>query len=332
MPAPSIRKVLNKPVVHILLLALMGLLAYSNTFEVPFQFDDKPNIVINPIIKDLRYFLETEKAKMFTGKNEYPAFTRRYIGHLTFALNYKIHGLDVTGYHVFNLFIHVLNAILLYWFVVLTFRTPKLKGSPLGDSSRPIALFAALLFVSHPMQTQAVTYIVQRLTSLATLFYMLSLVLYIKTRLKTEQQSSKTGAFLLYFFSVVSALLAMKTKEIAFTLPLVIALYECMFFRGKIKRRLIYLIPLLLTMLIIPLTYIGLYSGMDRPVGEMIHDADRATTIRDISRVDYLVTEFRVIVTYLRLLVLPVNQSVNYAPTLYRSFFDPQGPYEDFPR
>ncbi|MBI4824662.1 MAG: hypothetical protein HY805_10620 [Nitrospirae bacterium] len=119
---------LEKPLIHLLLIALIGILSYSNTFNVPFQWDEEYLIVQNPIIKDLSYFLEPSKAK---GVEYYNALKSRYIGYLTFALNYKLHGLDVRGYHVFNLTIHILNALLVYFLVVLTFKTPYLSNPPL---------------------------------------------------------------------------------------------------------------------------------------------------------------------------------------------------------
>jgi tetratricopeptide (TPR) repeat protein len=313
-----------------MIIALLGLIAYSNTFGVPFQFDDKPNIVENPIIKDLRYFLDTEKAKKYIDPNEYPDLKKRYIGHLTFALNYKVSGLDIRGYHAVNLLIHILNGVLLYLLVMLIFKTPFMEDSLLKENSGFIALLSAILFVSHPVQTQAVTYIVQRLSSLATMFYLLSLVLYVKFRLRSSNYASRLmarkgyfGSVLLYVLSLVSAVLAMKTKEISFTLPLVIVLFEFLFFTGKASSRLLRLIPLLLTLLIIPLTYVGLYSDMDKSFEEIMADADAATTLKRIPRVDYLLTQFRVIVTYLRLLALPAGQNLDYDYPAYHSFFAP---------
>jgi hypothetical protein len=113
----------------------------------------------------------------------------------------------------------------------------------------------------------------------------------------------------------------MKTKEIAFTLPLAIALYEFLFLRDSIKRRLLYLAPLLLTMLIIPLSILD----ADRPIGEFIGEAGEAARVESgVSRLDYLLTESRVVVTYIRLLLLPINQNIDYDFPFYNSFFDPK--------
>ncbi|MBI4822700.1 MAG: tetratricopeptide repeat protein, partial [Nitrospirae bacterium] len=126
---------------------------------------------------------------------------------------------------------------------------------------------------------------------------------------------------LLYLTSILSAILAMKTKENALTLPIVIALYEFLFFKGTLGKRILYLIPFLLTMLIIPISLIGI----DKPVGEIISGIEPATRgYGGISRQDYLLTQFKVVVTYIRLLFLPINQNLVYDYPVYDSFLTPQ--------
>ncbi|MEW6713869.1 MAG: tetratricopeptide repeat protein [Nitrospirota bacterium] len=321
----------SRPIFHILLIVIAGILSYSNTFKVPFEFDDKVMVVENPTIKSLQYFIDMDKAKE---AGVYELLISRTAGYLSFAINYKIHGLDVTGYHIFNLSVHIINALLIYWFVLLTFNTPyflKIIQSPQSPAV-PLfsqkaqmgiftAVFSALFFAVHPIQTEAVTYIWQRVTSLATLFYLLSLVMYIKFR-RAEGTPNSGSRYLFYLSSVFSAALSMKSKEIAFTLPVIITLYEFIFFDGKFKKRIITLIPLILTMLIIPLTIINVSTG--KPLGDLISDASDATRIdTTISRTDYLFTQFRVIVTYIRLLFVPVNQNLDYDYPAYNSFFEP---------
>ncbi len=306
---------LNRTVVHLVLICAAGLIIYSNTFNVPFQCDEDSLIKNNPIVKDLSYFVEPSRA---TGLEQYSALKTRYIGFLTFALNYAIHGLDVMGYHIVNLSIHVLNAFLLYFFVILTFNTPFLGESHLKAHSRVIALFSALFFISHPIQTEAVTYIFQRLASLVTFFYLFSLTTYVKSRLSER----RTGRYSFYALSIISAVMAMKTKENAFTLPIVIALYDSFFFKDSLKRRIFRLAPLLLTMGIIPLAHMAHDIPMDG-IGAVIRHVDSAASgLSRISRSSYLFTEFRVIVTYLRLLLFPVNQNFYYEYPWFHSFFD----------
>lgn len=306
---------MNKSTVTFLLIVLACLLAYSNTFGVPFHFDDNLNIVDNPVVKSLHYFADPDQAEGL--KSRY-ALRSRYIGYLTFALNYALFGLNVAGYHVVNLLIHILNAFLIYRLVLLTFQTPYFSAGAHPPREREgviIALFSALLFASHPVQTQAVTYIVQRFASLATLFYLLSLVMYSKWRVAFPRTGKPGLSALRYLISVLCAVLAMKTKEIAFTLPLMIALYEVLFFEGPARKRVLWLIPFFFTMLIIPL---ALFSA-DKPLGIMISDMDEASSSATVSRWDYLFTQFRVIVTYLRIIIFPINQNLDYDYPVYHS-------------
>ncbi len=308
---------LHYRIIHLFLIVVIGFIAYSNTFHASFHFDDAYFIVNNPAIKDIGFFIDPSKAEELNGSLRYN-LKNRYVGFLTFALNYGINGLDVAGYHAFNLAVHLTNAILLYLFVVMSFSTPFLKRSSPKSRSGLIALFVALFFVCHPVQTQAVTYIWQRVTSIATMFYLLSLVLYLKWR--TSGQRSATPLFL-YIASVVSSVLAMKTKEIAFTLPVVLTLYEFMFFEGRVKKRILYLVPFLITMCIIPLALLKI----DRPVGEIISEVGEAARAQtNMSRTDYMFTQWRVIVTYIRLLFFPAHQTFDYDYPTYHAFFEPE--------
>lgn len=317
------KSILSHPVLYPLIILILGLLAYANTFGVPFTLDDLTSISENQVIKDI--------ANYFPGGSGYDFVPRRWFGYLTFALNYHLGGLDVTGYHAVNLAIHLGTALLVYALVLLTFRTPHLISSRLLVHARTVALFSALLFVAHPVQTQAVTYLAQRLTSLCTFFYLSSLVCYVAARLRADA-SAKTGTgkkesqgqwqtILLYAASVTAALLATQTKEIAFTLPLAAILYELSFFRGEWKQRALSLLPLLLTLPIIPLSVLFGDSADPLAEGSSVDEQLRAST--DIPRLHYLFTQLRVIVTYLRLLVLPTGQNLDYDYPVYSRFFTP---------
>lgn len=313
----------RKTGIHLLIVTVAVLIGYSNTLHSPFVFDDSANIVDNALIKDLDNFTSLEGHKLSP---------RRFIGYLSFALNYHVGGLDVTGYHVVNIAIHCINALLVYVLVILTLKTPYLRTEMSDVENRyMIALFSALLFAAHPVQTQAVTYIVQRFTSLATLFYLLSVVLYVKARLLTQtpivEANRGVGKFnglmiVGYLSSVISALLAMKTKEIAFTLPLVIALYDFVFFHtSSFRQRALYLIPVLLTLAIIPLSIMG----TDMPAHDLLANVNEQTRVQTtLPRWDYGMTQMRVIATYIRLLFLPVHQNIDYDYPLYHSIFEPE--------
>jgi tetratricopeptide (TPR) repeat protein len=295
-------------------------LIYAKTLSYPFVFDDEFNIVKNLGIRDFQSL--------------WPPSGTRYFSYLSFALNYTFGGLDPGGYRLVNVLIHIINAVLVYRLITLTFRTPAAAHEDRDHGAVPaaVALVAAVIFLAHPIQTGAVTYVTQRFASLATLFYLSSLILFVKWRL------GLSSGFKFYFYvpALALAVVAQKTKEISFTLPMVILLYDLLFFgvvgskgRGE-NRRLLYLIPFLLTLVIIPLTVLGVFSGYGDGGGaaggtgggaafDAGTRAQQLEDLRTISRHDYLITQFRVIVTYIRLLVLPVNQNLDYDYPLFTS-------------
>ncbi len=302
-PDPGGRR---RAVVASLTIAVATVLVYSNTFDSSFHFDDVPNIVENLGLRHL--------------SSQWPPSGNRWLGYLSFALNYRLGGLGVFGYHLANVAIHVCNGLLVFWLTALTLRTPAMRRAEVGRIVRRyLPLTAGLLFAVHPVQTQAVTYIVQRFASLATLFFLLSLALYGQARLSLEEvRPSKARSAVLYCLSVAAAAAAMKTKEISFTLPLVAALYELTFF-GQ-RRRLLLLAPLAATALLIPY---GLVT-QERSLADVLGDASHvAAETPEIPRFTYLVTQSRVVVTYLRLLLLPIRQNLDYDFRLSSSLADP---------
>jgi tetratricopeptide (TPR) repeat protein len=292
-------------------MVFLGVIIYANSLQAPFMFDDKNSITDSKIIGEIGYFIHPSHAEQFTGPGEYPMLVKRYVSLLSLALNYHFNGLDTTGYHIINIIIHILNALLVYALVILTFRTPFMKRSRIAPYAPRAALLAGALFVAHPVQTEAVTYIVQRMASLATLFYLASLVSYIRSRLS----GGKLEKIVFYLLALVCAALGMKSKEIAFTLPLAIALYEWAFFEGPLRKRFMLWLPLGLTMLIIPVTQLALRKG---GLG-----AAMSIGAVNMPRWHYLMTESRVLITYLRLLVAPVGQNLMYDYPIYRSLLDP---------
>jgi tetratricopeptide (TPR) repeat protein len=338
-------EILRRPSFHIVLIVFLGLVVYSNTFDASFNFDDGKFIVQNPLIKDISYFFDMEKAEqkineLMLTEDILRYFKTRYVAYLSFWANYQTGGMDVTGYHVVNTAVHIVNALLVYMLVRLTFMTPFLVNSDSKANSRFIALFSGLLFVAHPIQTMAVTYILQRFASLAAMFYLLSIVLYVKWRLGTvrnselrvRSKSAVAGSFLYYIAALLSCVLAMKTKELTFTLPLMIALYESLFFTTshnsldavrtkKRGRRTLYLVPFFSTMLIISSSYIGL--NVD--AGGLLAILDGATDLPEESppRLVYFLSQFGVITTYIRLLFMPIGQSMYYEDMVRHSFSEP---------
>lgn len=295
-----INKAFDSKLIVLIILICVGTLIYCNTIHYPFAFDDRGVIVDSKYIKSNEPFANV--------------FQQRYLGIISFALNYKINKLDTFGYHLVNILIHLLNAFLIY----LIFRELAIlsRHKIFAENNSLIAFLIALLFLVHPIQTQAVTYIVQRFTSLAALFTYLSLWCFIKFRQSIPVKYSY------YVVSLLSALCAYKTKENTATLPLLLAVVELLFFRNSSdtrKRRVLYLIPFLLLTLVIPLSFIHINKSIAYLMGEV---KEKTYETRTVTRMEYLLTEQKVIVTYMRLLIFPVKQSVDYYFLLSHSLFE----------
>jgi Tfp pilus assembly protein PilF len=241
--------------------------------------------------------------------------TIRIFSYLTFALNYYFGELDVWGYHLVNILIHIASGILLYWFLILTLNLPSLNER-YGSNSTKIALLTSLIFISHPIQTQSVTFIVQRMASMAGMFYLLSLVLYVKGRL--------SGGWVryAYFGGVgVSYLLGVFTKENVAILPVVIVLCEFYFFQNrdlspKGRRILSALVGILFVLGILLFAIWG---------ERYLRVIQEGYAYRPFSMSERILTQFRVVLYYLTLLAYPHPSRLNldYDFSLSKTVFDP---------
>jgi tetratricopeptide (TPR) repeat protein len=209
------------------------LLVYANSFSVPFLFDDYAQIT-NP-----RANLELKSLSFsaFQDLLEKSGAKHRPLSVITLALNHYFGGTDPFGYHAVNLAIHFLTGLLLFFWFLVTLRLIWPKNPDESESAPSllalnwIAFLAALIWLLHPVQTNAVTYIVQRMTSLAAFFYILSMLLYAKGRISLiDGQKGRAAAF--FAGCLVSALCALTSKEIAATLPFLILFYEWFFFQN----------------------------------------------------------------------------------------------------
>lgn len=292
----------------IILISCLGVIVYSNTFHCSFHFDDHFFIADNTAIKNIRDL-----------QNIWKFLPCRFLFYLTLALNYHCYHLNVYSYHLVNLGFHIVSAILVWWFVLLTLSTPSMKKEAISEHAHLIALLAGSVFVSHPVQTEGVTYIMQRAASMATMFYLASLCFYIKSR--TLQESHPTSGFgrVYYIGALITTIMAMFTKEITITLPLLLLLYEFSFFRTKHYFYWKPLVPFLLTLFIIPVT---MYFTHNESINSQEVRGAMQGEATDITSMQYLLTQFRVIVTYIRLLFLPLNQNVDYDYPISYSLFE----------
>ena len=193
-------------------IVVTAVLAYQNSFAGVFTFDDEPWILRNATIRQLWPI----QSWLFPG--EASTLGGRPVISLTLAINYALGETDVWGYHAMNLAIHVLAALSLFGVLRWTLTSPRLRDR-FGSAAGPLALAATLLWTVHPLQTQAVTYVIQRCESLVALFYLLTLYCVIRGAASRPPSLWSVAAF-------TACLLGMATKEVMVTAPIVVLLYD----------------------------------------------------------------------------------------------------------
>jgi protein O-mannosyl-transferase len=266
------------------MVVLAALAVYSNSFSGPFTFDDRFAIADNPSIRQLGSALSPPPGATTGG---------RPLLNLTFALNYAWGGMNVWGYHAFNLLIHALAGLTLFGLA----RRTLLRVPPAGRlGALPLALAVAVIWVVHPLQTEAVTYISQRAESLMGLFYLLTLYGFIRS---VESATPARWQIL----SVVACLLGVMSKEIIITAPVMAFLYDRTFvagsFREAWRRRWRYYLGLAGTWLPLVCMMVGIHR---RNVG----------FDQGITGWNYALTSCRSIVLYLKLAVWPHPLVLDY--------------------
>ena len=280
----------------VLVFIILGFCLYSNTFKAPFVFDDTVNIEENPYLFLARLNVKDIIAASFSGPNPH-----RPIANISFALNYYFHEHNVFGYHLTNIIIHIITGIILYFLVKNTLKSPSLEHR--YAHYRLIAFFAAAIWLVHPIQTQSVTYIVQRMNSLAAMFYILSLLFYVKGRFAGEDLKRRWSW---YTGSIAAGILALGCKETAATLPVFILLYEWYFFqdlnRAWLKRHISYFICVCIIFGLIGLWYLGV-----NPLEKILS----GYKVKDFTLTERLLTCPRVMVFYISLLVYPAPARLN---------------------
>lgn len=264
----------------------LTLAAYRNSFDAAFHYDDYPNIVNNPLVHSFDRIPELWRQ-----------WKRLFIPYFSFLLNWTLAGPDPSWFHWVNITIHLLNSVMVY---VLTKEIFRLTGKFDRISNRipQIATAAGLIFLLHPVQTQAVTYIVQRSTLLATLFTLASTVTYLRFLSKGKTQYLITSLF--------SFVLACFCKPIVYILPVILICLEPLRPAGKTNARpLVRILPYFIILA-------GVYWICFHP-SVLQYGMDKTTReTTGISRSSYLITQADVIRTYLKLLVFPLRQNFDY--------------------
>ncbi len=281
----------------LVLLAGITFLIYSNTLDSPFEFDDTEKITENPAIRMTELSWEGIKTAVLGSRPK-----SRPLPNISFALNFYMGRYNVIGYHLTNIFIHLAAGLLLFFLVRLTLRS---FAPPTGTRSWPapgwLAFFASLLWLVQPVNTQAVTYTVQRMASMAALFFILSLFLYAWGRVQWRARGKLTLAAALAFSGcVLSGTCAILSKENAAMLPIIILLYEWFFFQDLSvsipKRQILWIVGVILIFSVIAICYLGV-NPLDRILN--------GYTQQEFTLPERVMTEWRVIIYYVSLFFYP---------------------------
>lgn len=276
---------------YILVLILAGIAAYLTSFQNSFVWDDIGLISINPYIKSWKHIGDIFTSFLYHKTGESGTFYRPIVS-LSFLIDYSVWKGNSIGYHLTNLIFHIVNAILLYKIIFALFKEEK------------TAFFTSLLFVAHPIHTEAITYISGRADPIAILFMLSSLLLFITY--------SSQNKFCGMFFSVVFYILALLTKEYAIIFVLLLAAYGICF-KTKIKLR-YYLI-----FLAISLSY-----GLIRLA--LLKNETGVFLFKQNMNIPHLLLVIgRSFTEYLRLLLFPINLHYQRELHIPYSIFCPYG-------
>lgn len=274
---------------YIGLIVVVGALTFSNSLAGPFIWDDLTSIQQN---QTLRRVWPISAA--LSPPRETPVAGRPLV-NLSFAVNYAIGGLQVGGYHVGNIAIHVACALVLFGLVRRTLLGPRLRDR-FDASANAVALISALLWMVHPLQTEAVDYLSQRTESMMGLFWLLTLYCAMRGR-------HSTNATRWLAASVLACALGMACKESMATVPLIVLLYDAVFefdsFRQALQTRWRFYAALAATWI---------------ELAALISSLPRSTvgTSSGVGVWTYLLNQCEMIVQYLRLALWPRALVLDY--------------------
>jgi protein O-mannosyl-transferase len=291
--------------IQILILFVATILVYANSLNVPFYLDDYHSIVENPIIHDISTLLDNRDFQIM-----------RLTGTFSLAANYSLHQTSVLGYHLVNIVIHFLSGIAVFFLLRGLIKAQQFKfEQPLSDVYLLyLPLFSSLIFLLHPLQTQAITYIVQRHASLAALFYIASMAAFVYARL--EKSSLKQWLF--YLLTAILTVLALFSKENTVTLVASIFLIEILFFQHfSLKKVVLWSISGILLSIILALCLHYFMGVSFELIDRYTHTAD----VKHISRLEYFSTQTLVMWHYIKLFFIPVGLHLDYDLVLQKSFF-----------
>jgi tetratricopeptide (TPR) repeat protein len=270
------------------IIAFSGIVAYINSLGAPFIFDDLDAIVANPTIHSLgASFLPTQDTSV----------SGRPILNFSLALNYALGHNNPSGYRAVNVLIHILAGLVLFGIIRRTLKRPLLR-TLYGNDSAALALALSLMWVLHPLQTESITYVIQRAESLMGLFYLLTLYCFIRG-IEHQELTQKKESSIWYTLSLIACYLGVGTKEVMVTAPFIVLCYDRTFASGSFKNSFIarsrWYLGLFLSWIVLGLLIASTGGNRGGSIGFGI----------GVSWWQYALTQFKAITTYISLSLWP---------------------------
>jgi protein O-mannosyl-transferase len=291
--------------VAIAALAAIALAAYSYSFNGVFLFDDVTNIVESPphLATPWWVYLETF----------YIAGMRNLVS-LSLIANYAAAGFQTWGYHAFNLAVHLISGLALFGFMRRTLLTPRLRAH-LKDVSTPVAFGVAALFLVHPLQTESVTYIIQRAQSMMGMFQFLAMYCVVR-----GFESPRKYAW--HFAALLCCVFGLDVKPHLIAMPILILLYDRTFFSSSLRAALWRSKLLYAGLLWVWVINVGNLSRDLKNVDIGSRGANPEAASGDMSVWEYASSQFFSICLYLKLSFWPHPLCLDYALPVARTVSD----------
>ena len=281
-------------------LLLTLLLCYSNSFKASWHFDDYSNIVNKPALHLEKLTLQAITQTFYSRSENSSAGNEkmfRPLACLTLGLNWYLGQDRVTGYHIVNVLIHFLCSYLLYLTVLAILNTPFQREKYSRNDKFWIAFLSAMLWAVNPIQTQAVTYIVQRMTSMASFFCLFCIYLFLKARMSRTRRNS----VIFYLVCLLSFIAGMASKENAAMLPFILIVIEVVFFHDLTNLRLwrwvCWSAALIALIAVAACMFMGYFPDSVSYIG--------GYRMRPFSYAERMLTEPRILLLYLSLIFYP---------------------------
>lgn len=301
---------MKRHLLPILFIVTISITIYANTLKNGFVYDDKYTIVDNILIKDISNLTALFDRNAYFGRSR--ETTYRPIVTSTYFIDYAVFGLKPFGYHLTNIFLHTVNGVLLYIFFTLFISLPVPGGCQRSSThlTKNLPLLVSLIFITHPVLTETVNAISFREDLLVFLFYMSALNLYLLSKSKFAEINRSPSLYLFYTASWLLYALALLSKEMALTLPLVIYCFEYLYYKDSKRNPTVFNLPNL-GYIIITIIYAYFY----------FYYFSSPKEVHSWRLIERLLTISWIALSYMKVVIFPVSLSVEHSIEPVRHFF-----------